>query len=144
MRLHPRPVGPVPEETVRVAKAAFPKGTVYMTMRDEFGTTFDDEDFARLFPRRGRPAMAPWRLTLVTIMQFAEGLSDRQAADAVRARIDYKNALSLELDDPGSDASVLCEFRARLLSTHPRSCAGHGPNSRERAFGAPRRRSLGP
>jgi transposase len=48
-------------------------------------------------------------------MQFAEGLSDRQAADAVRARIDCKYALSLELSDPGFDASVLCEFRARLL-----------------------------
>ncbi len=59
--------------------------------------------------------MAPWRLALVTIMQFAEGLSDRQAADAVRARIDCKYALSLELDDPGFDASVLSEFRTRLL-----------------------------
>jgi len=105
----------VPEETARVAKAAFPKGTVYMTMRDELGAVVEDEDFAHLFPRRGQPAMAPWRLALVTIMQFAEGLSDRQAADAVRARIDWKYALSLELDDPGFDASVLCEFRSRLL-----------------------------
>jgi transposase len=86
-----------------------------MTMRDELGAIFEDEDFAHLFPSRGRPAMAPWRLALVTIMQFAEGLSDRQAADAVRARIDCKYALSLELDDPGFDASVLCEFRGRLL-----------------------------
>ncbi len=115
MCLHPRPVAPVPEETARVAKAAFPKGTVYMTMRDALGTIFEDEDFAHLFPRRGQPAMAPWRLALVILMQFAEGLSDRQAADAVRARIDCKYALSLELDDPGFDASVLSEFRTRLL-----------------------------
>jgi len=115
MCLHPRPVDPVPEETVRVAKAAFPKGTTYMTMRDELGAIFEDEDFVRLFPSRGQPAMAPWRLALVTVMQFAEGLPDRQAADAVRARIDCKYALSLELDDPDFDASVLCEFRGRLL-----------------------------
>lgn len=89
MCLHPRSVDPVPEETARVAKAAFPKGTTYMTMRDELGAIFEDEDFAHLFPRRGPPAMAPWRLALVTIMQFSEGLSDRQTADAVRARIDW-------------------------------------------------------
>jgi transposase len=115
MCLHPRSVDPVPQETARVAKAAFPKGTTYMTMRDTLGAIFEDEDFAHLFPRRGQPAMAPWRLALVTIMQFAEGLSDRQAADAVRARIDWKYALSLELADAGFDASVLSEFRSRLL-----------------------------
>jgi len=115
MCLHPHSVDPVPKETARVAKAAFPKGTTYMTMRDELGVIFEDEDFAHLFPSRGQPAMAPWRLALVTIMQFAEGLSDRQVADAVRARIDCKYALSLELDDPGFDASVLSEFRSRLL-----------------------------
>ncbi len=79
MCLHPRCVDPVPEQTARVARAAFPKGTTYMTMRDELGTIFEDEDFAHLFPSRGQPAMAPWRLALITIMQFAEGLSDRQA-----------------------------------------------------------------
>jgi transposase len=115
MCLHPRPVDPVPEDTARIARAAFPKGTPYMAMRDALGAIFEDEDFAHLFPRRGQPAMAPWKLALVTIMQFAEGLSDRQAADALRARIDWKYALSLELSDPGFDASVLCEFRGRLL-----------------------------
>jgi transposase len=93
MCLHPRSVDPVPEETAHVANAPFPKGTTYMTMRDELGAIFEDEDFAHLFPRRGQPAMAPWRLALVTIMQFAEGLSDRQTADAVRAHIDWKYAL---------------------------------------------------
>jgi len=86
-----------------------------MTMKDTLGEVFEDEDFAHLFPSRGQPAMAPWRLALVTIMQFAEGLSDRQAADAVRGRIDCKYALSLKLDDPGFDGSVLSEFRTRLL-----------------------------
>ena len=74
MCLHPLSVVPVPEQTARVAKAAFPKGTTYMKMRDELGIIFEDEDFAHLFPSRGQPAMAPWRLALVTIMQFAEGL----------------------------------------------------------------------
>jgi transposase len=78
-------------------------------------TLFQDEMFATLFPKDGQPALAPWRLALVTIMQFAEGLSDRQAAHAVRARLDWKYALGLELEERGFDFSVLCEFRARLI-----------------------------
>jgi transposase len=115
MSLHPEPIGSIPEETARVAKAAFPKGNPYMKMRDEFGTFYQDEDFENLFPRRGQPAENPWRLALVMVMQFAEGLSDRQTADAVRARIDWKYALGLELSDPGFDYSILSEFRDRLL-----------------------------
>lgn len=114
MCLHPRPVEPIPEQTACVARAAFPKSTTAMTMRDELGTIFSDEPFAELFPVRGKPAFSPWRLALVTVMQFAENLSDRQAADAVRGRLDWKYCLSLELIDPGFDASVLCEFRSRL------------------------------
>lgn len=115
MSLHPEPIGPVPEETARVARAAFPRGTVYMRMRDELGSIYQDEPFVPLFPTHGQPAAAPWRLALVLVMQFAEGLSDRQAADAVRGRIDWKYALGLELTDPGFDASVLSEFRTRLV-----------------------------
>jgi transposase len=113
--LQPGPVPPVPVETARVAHAAFPKGSVAMRMRDELGAIDDDEAFASLFPTRGQPGEAPWRLALVTIFQFAEDLSDRQAAEAVRGRIDWMYALSLELTDPGFDASVLCEFRTRLV-----------------------------
>ena len=115
MSLQPREIPPVPEETQRIARAAFPKGNVYVRLRDEIGTIFDDPLFAPWFPTRGQPAESPWRLALITVMQFVEGLSDRQAAEAVRARIDWKYALSLELTDPGGDASVLCEFRARLV-----------------------------
>ncbi len=115
MSLRPQPVPPVPEETARVARAAFPNGNIYMLLRDELGTLVSDEDFAPLFPTHGQPAEAPWRLALVTIFQFIEGLSDRAAADAVRSRLDWKYALSLELTDSGFDSSVLCEFRARLL-----------------------------
>lgn len=116
MSLKPAGIGPVPEETARVARAAYPKGNVYLKMRDELGTIYDDAAFAHLFPNNGQPAEAPWRLALVTIMQFAEGLSDRQAADAVRGRLDWKYALGLELSDPGFDASVLSEFRTRLMT----------------------------
>ena len=94
--MHPQPIGPVPEDTARVARAAFPKGTTYIRMRDVLGAIYDDEDFAQLFEVRRRPAkFAPWRLALVTVMQFAEGLSNRQAAEATRARIDRKYALVL-------------------------------------------------
>jgi len=113
--LRPQPIGPVPEETARVASAAFPKGHPYLRLADEFGTLFTDELFAPLFPAYGQPACAPWRLALVTILQFAEGLSDRRAADALRSRIDWKYVLRLDLTDPGFDASVLSEFRTRLL-----------------------------
>ena len=116
MSMNPEPIRPVPEETARVARAAFPKGNVYIEMHDVLGSVYKDEDFAKLFEVRGRPAVAPWRLALVTVMQFAEGLSDRQAAQAVRARIDWKYALGLELTDPGFDFSVLSEFRGRLVA----------------------------
>jgi transposase len=115
MSMRPKPIGPVPEDTARVAQAAFPKGNVYIEMRNVLGTIYDDADFAELFEVRGRPAIAPWRLALVTVMQFSEGLSDRQAAEAVRARIDWKYALGLRLTDPGFNFSVLSEFRSRLV-----------------------------
>ena len=116
MTLHPRYIPDVPEETMKVAKAAFRKGNRYMQMRDELGTLFKDEQFTDLFPNVGRLAESPWRLALVTVMQFAENLTDRQAADAVRGRIDWKYALSLELMDDGFDFSVLSEFRSRLIT----------------------------
>jgi transposase len=90
MSLKPEGFSPVPEETARVARAAYPKGNRFMRMRDELGTIYQDETFAHLFSHTGQPAEAPWRLAVVTVMQFAEGLSDRQAADAVRGRIDWK------------------------------------------------------
>ena len=117
MSLRPHPLEPVPAETARVAWAAFPKGNPYLTFRDALGTIFQDEDFTALFPAWGQPGLPPWRLALVTIMQFREQLAERQAAEAVRARIDWKYLLSLELTDPGFDFSVLSEFRDRLLAS---------------------------
>jgi transposase len=116
MSLKARPIPDIPQDTARIARAAFQKGNTWMSLRDELGSIYRDEDFASLFSTRGQPAQAPWQLALVTIMQFAEGLSDTQAASCVCARIDWKYALSLELTDPGFDSSVLCEFRARLIS----------------------------
>src|SRR5690242_18279293 len=115
MSLKPTPIDPVPEVTARVARAAFRRGNPLLKLRDELGTIFADADFADLFPKRGQPGLAPWRLALVTLLQFREDLSDRRAAEAVRARIDWKYLLGLELTDPGFDASALCEFRARLV-----------------------------
>lgn len=116
MSLKSEPIGPVPQETARLAKAVFPEGCTFIKMRDELGTLFQDAMFAALFPKDGQPALAPWRLALITIMQFVEKLSDRQAAHAVRARLDWKYALGLELEDRGFDFSVLSEFRARLIA----------------------------
>src|SRR5262245_11171524 len=115
MSLRPHALEPVPEDTARVARAAFPKGNPYLLLRDTLGTIFQDADFTALFSLVGQPGLSPWRLTLVTIMQFRENLADRQAAEAVRARIDWKYLLGLELTDPGFDFSVLSEFRDRLL-----------------------------
>lgn len=106
----------IPAETERIARSAFPKGSLAMKLRDELGMIYTDEQFQDLFPERGQPAESPARLALVTVLQFAEGLTDRQAADAVRGRIDWKYALGLELRDPGFDFSVLSEFRSRLLA----------------------------
>ena len=115
MSFHQHDTTQIPEETRRVAQAAFPHGNVYLRMRDELGELYADSLFAELFSERGQPGESPGRLALITVMQFAEGLSDRQAAEAVRARIDWKYALGLELTDPGFDYSVLSEFRQRLL-----------------------------
>src|SRR3954471_22567794 len=116
MSLRPEPAGPIPAETARVARAAFPKGHPCLRLRDELGPVYDDSRFAAFFSAQGRPAEAPWRLALVTVLQFAEGLSDRQAAEAVRDRLAWKYLLGLELTDPGFDYSILSDFRARLVA----------------------------
>jgi transposase len=115
MSLHAQPLEPIPDLTSRMAQASFPKGTLAMHLRDALGPIYKDAHFAHLFPRRGRAAEAPWRLALVTVLQALENLSDRQAAEMVRGRLDWKYALSLPLDDQGFDASILVDFRQRLL-----------------------------
>src|SRR5262245_64566577 len=89
----------VPERTASVARAAFPDGSLCIRIFDELGTIFQDQDFADLYSQEGQPGQQPFRLALVTVLQFIEGLSDRGAADAVRGRIDWKYLLCLELDE---------------------------------------------
>src|SRR5918996_5666110 len=110
-------IPPVPETTAAMVKAAFPQGNLYVDLHTEFGAIYDDDQFADLYSKNcGRPVeVAPWRLALVTVMQDMEGLTDRQAADAVRRCMDWKYALSLELRDPGFNFTVLHDFRERLV-----------------------------
>jgi transposase len=115
MSLKMLPIPSIPEETAHSAHAAFPQGSLLLQIRDTLGTLYTDEDCADLFPSQGQPAEAPWRLALVRVVRFLEGLTDRQAADAVRSRLEWKYALSLDLTDPGFDHTVLSEFRTRLL-----------------------------
>jgi transposase len=115
MSMRPMPWPEVPGQTAAVARAAFPKGSLAIRLRDELGPVFQDTDFNGTFGVRGKPGIAPSLLMLVTVLQFVEQLTDRQAVAAVAGRIDWKYALSLELNDPGFDNSVLVEFRARLV-----------------------------
>lgn len=115
MTLHPVNQWEIPAQTAKIANASFPRGNMYMKMYEELGVLYADREFAALFPTTyGKSAMSPGKLALITVMQFAEGLTDRQAADAVRSRIDWKYALGLEITDSGFDCSVLSEFRSRL------------------------------
>jgi transposase len=121
MSMNPQPIPEIPPDTVRVVQAVFPKGNLYMHLRDTLGTIYHDDLFADLYPTRGQPAEARWRLALVTIFQFLENLTDRQAADAVRSRLDWKCALSLELTDSGFDHTVLSGSRLVWWRRAPRS-----------------------
>ena len=116
MSMKPRGLEPIPDETRLLAHRLSPKGTLVTQVRDALGPIYSDEQFAHLFPKRGRAAEAPWRLALVTVLQAIEGLTDRQAAEAVHTRIDWLYALALPLDDPGFDYSILSDFRQRLLA----------------------------
>ena len=115
MSMKPHGLEPIAQATMSLARKSSPKGTVIMRLRDAVGPIYQDEHFAHLFAKRGRPAEAPWRLALVTVFQAMENLSDRQAAQMVALRLDWKYALSLEPEDEGFDYTVLSQFRQRLL-----------------------------
>lgn len=121
MCLKAQSVPPIPGQTKQVAEAAFPKGNRCLRIRQVFDGIFKDDEFEAYYPPQGQPAYSPWRLALVSVMQYMENLTDRQAANMVRARIDWKYALSLELSDIGFDASVLSEFRKRLIENDAES-----------------------
>ncbi len=118
MSMKPHGVPPIPEETVRLARESFPKGTFCLFLRDELGTIYHDEQFALLFSKRGQPAEAPWRLAVVTVLQYIYGLTDRDAADAVAGRLEWKYLLSLPPNDHGFDFTVLSAFRERLVEAN--------------------------
>src|SRR6266700_498464 len=109
MSMKPRGLEPIPDETRLLMQRLCPKGTMVTQLRDALGPIYSDEPFAQLFAKRGRPAEAPWRLALVTVLQAMEGLTDRQAAQAVCLRLDWKYALSLETGVEGFDFSILCD-----------------------------------
>lgn len=116
MSVHLTPFPVLPEDTARLARAVFKrKGNVYLTIGDQLGPLFDSIDFAALYAADGKPAVSPNLLALVLVFQFMENLPDRETADAVRSRIDWKYALHLPLADTGFDDSVLSEFRERLI-----------------------------
>jgi len=123
--MRPRRSAEVPELTVRMARAAFPKGALAIRIRDEFGELFDDERFAAAFGARGKPGISPGQLGMVTVLQFVENLTDRQGADAVRGRIDWKYCLGMELEDPGFDFTVLSGVPHPAAGARPRR-AGAG------------------
>ncbi len=105
--IKPQKIPTIPKDTTRVIRAILPKGNAITRLRDEFGTIYTDQDFATLFSTTGQPAIAPWKLALVTVFQFFENLTDRQAVHAVLTRIDWKYALSLKLTDSSFDHTVL-------------------------------------
>jgi transposase len=109
---------PEPDPQIAAAIAAKYSGKrprpLAVLIRDRLGQWLGDEDFAAAFGIRGRPGWSPSRLALVTVLQRAENLTDRQAAEAVRTRIDWQYLLGLRVDDPGFDHTVLAEFRGKV------------------------------
>src|SRR5262249_31272896 len=117
MSLRPETLPLVPDATAAAVRAAFPTGNLYGDLRAEFGTLYNDQLFADFSPPEGRPVeVPPWRLALMMVMQYIEGLTDRQAADAVRRCMDWQYALSLDLPDPGFDCTLWHDFRERLVA----------------------------
>jgi transposase len=116
MSMQPRPWPEVPAVTARVVKLAFPEGALAVRVRDQLGCWYEDAGFAGAYGVRGKPGLSPAQLAMVTVLQFAEDMTDRRAADAVRGRMDWKYCLGLELEDAGFDFAALARFRDRLLA----------------------------
>ena len=130
----------IPAETVRIAKLSFPKGTPLLTLRDKMGPLFRDEDFSDLYSWKGAEGLSPAQLATVILLQFAEGLTDRQAAEAVRSRIDWKYLLGVELTYSGFDFSALSDFRDRLLEWEAADRLFEGPLAKMKEMGLIRER----
>ena len=116
MSLKVRPVPPIPDDIATLIRQILPASHALVLMGDRLSQFISDEDFADLYPAEGKPALSPALLALVTVLQYWEFLSDRQAAHMVITRLDWKYALHLALAYAGFDHSVLCEFRQRLIA----------------------------
>jgi IS5 family transposase len=102
-------------DAAALCRQLVPEGSVEAFLADHRRDLFPDEMFADLFPSdRGRPSIPADVVATVMVLQALEGLSDRDAARALRDRISWKVAGGLALDDPGFDYSVLTYWRARL------------------------------
>ena len=116
MSLNPQRNMDIPEETARLIRIVIPKGNIYTRMRDRLGTCFNDEQFKGMYARVGQPGYSPWRLALVSIIQYMEDLSDRQVSEELPVRVDWKYLLGLEVEEPGFHYSILSEFRGRVIA----------------------------
>ena len=118
MTIHPQEKWQIPAETKRVAHAIFKNDNIYLKIADELGQLYEDKEWLELYRHDcGQRGISPSRLALITIFQFLEGLTDRQTVEAVKARIDWKYVLGLELTDSGFDFTVLSEWRKRLIDS---------------------------
>jgi hypothetical protein len=136
MSLQVRGLPEIPQGTVRVARSAFPKGSLAMRVRDLLGKVFADEPFVGAFGVRGAPGLPPAFLSLVTVLQFAEDLTDRQAAAMAVRAIDWKYALGMELGATGFDDSVLALRLPKTTSMQFRRRVGtRGSRRRGGCFG---------
>jgi transposase len=115
MSLHPQPHTHIPERTAELMHRVYPKGHPFIALREELGTLFTDDQFVHLYDPQGRPVESPTILALASVLQFLEGLTDRQTAEAVRDRLTWKYLLGLELDATGFDSTLLSDFRKRLV-----------------------------
>src|SRR2546428_11447919 len=111
MSLRPEPLPPIPDMTAAAVRAAFPKGNLYVDLRAELGTLYTDQLFADLYPLEGRPVeVPPWRLALVVVMQYIEGLTDRQGAGAGRRRFESQYAPRPYLQRPALAFTLVPRF----------------------------------
>lgn len=116
MSLKPKPPRPMPPDIAQLGAKLLRPESPYRLVGDQLYAEYREEDFIDLYSTEGKPGLSPVDLAFVTAFQFMENLSDREAVEALRLRLDFKYALHLPLDDEGFDASVLCEFRQRVIA----------------------------
>lgn len=116
MSLKVQPPWPMPAETAAVGQVIMKAESPYRLIGDKLFDKINEVEYADLYSSEGKPGLSPVILAFVTVFQFMERLPDRQAADSLRIRMDWKYALHLPLTYEGFDFSVLSEFRDRLIA----------------------------